>query len=327
MNDVSSEQPQVDEPLILVCGGDNNFAMPLAVMLYSALANLRPDIPVHLYVLDNGIKEESKEEINRVLRQSSLPPRRLDIYYCLADMSAYRDLKTGDWLNVSTYLRLTMPQLLPVSCNRALYIDGDMIVERDLWELWQMPLNDWDILAVRDYGIGYAAAPMGILPYKELNLEPETPYFNAGIMVVSLNKWRNKKIVPAAFDYMVRYQDIISQADQEALNAVVAGNWGEVDLRWNVQIGAVQAFHTIPDSSHKQAMQPVVEALIHEAYVLHYIGGRKPWFAGLTNPTRARFDHYLRRSRWFPSLKQYQRYRMRWLANNLRLIARDLRKK
>ena len=47
----------------IVAGADDRFAMPMAVTLYSALANMEHGRAVSLYIVDGGISIENREQI------------------------------------------------------------------------------------------------------------------------------------------------------------------------------------------------------------------------------------------------------------------------
>ena len=70
-----------------------------------------------------------------------------------------------------------------------------------------------------------------------------------------------------------------SYGDQDGINAVIAGNWGELDPRWNVQlyISIDRTLRLIEDSPHKQRLIRDRWRLIRDAYIWHYVGSRKPW--------------------------------------------------
>ena len=311
-------------PLVIVCGGDDNFAMPTGVMLHSALLNLTPGIPVAIHVMSNGIKLASQAMIQRVVTQSGLPERNVSLSFLSVDTGVFEGFKTGPrHLNVSAYMRLLMPDLLP-DHQRAIYLDADMVVHGNLAELWEQDFAGKDVLAVVDFGIGFASAPAGIHDYNKLGIDADTPYFNSGVMVVNLEQWRQTGLTARALAYIRDHQDVIQHADQEALNAAIGKNWGPLAPQWNVQVGAVQAFHTFAESPHKSALKPVIDHLCDEAKIMHYIGGRKPWNAGMTNPTRRHFDFYLWKSRWFPTALAYTIYRIGWLRRNLVMIYGDL---
>lgn len=59
-------------PLTLACGGDNRYAIGVAVTLYSALVNLGPAVDaVHLVILDGGIGPENRQRLERVLQKGA----------------------------------------------------------------------------------------------------------------------------------------------------------------------------------------------------------------------------------------------------------------
>ncbi len=320
--------PDANSPLVLVCGGDDNFAMPMTVMLFSLLSHLQEGLAVHLSILDNGLKEGSKQNLERVLRQPSLPLRQLFIEYHSPDTEDLSDLATKEWLGVNTYLRLTIPQCLPDDCKKVLYMDGDIVVEKDIAPLWRNEVKNHYVLAAQDFGAGYVASPYG-LPgtYEKIGLASDTPLFNAGVMIINLERWRQENTVDKVLNYTNVYKKHIQYADQDGLNAVIGGQWGQIDMRWNVQVGAVQAFETLPESPHKEKMRPEAKTLINSAYMLHFTGGRKPWNAMLTNPVRKRFDIYLKRSRWFETPREYNQWRFKWLKKSIKLVLNDVKKK
>uniref|UniRef100_A0ACD5GRF6 Uncharacterized protein n=1 Tax=Desertifilum tharense IPPAS B-1220 TaxID=1781255 RepID=A0ACD5GRF6_9CYAN len=69
------------EPLVLVCAADNEFAMPLAAMLASVMANLQTVDGVALFIVNGGIRDRNRRKIqqsldlNRVTITWLEPPR------------------------------------------------------------------------------------------------------------------------------------------------------------------------------------------------------------------------------------------------------------
>lgn len=60
-------------PIVVVCGADDRFAMPLAVTLYSALSNYRGSLPIKVFIVDGGIRGAHHLRIDRVLGSSARP--------------------------------------------------------------------------------------------------------------------------------------------------------------------------------------------------------------------------------------------------------------
>jgi lipopolysaccharide biosynthesis glycosyltransferase len=59
------------ENVVIVCGADDKFAMPLAVTMFSALINLGPSVIPDLFIIDGGIKPQNKRRIEQVLANST----------------------------------------------------------------------------------------------------------------------------------------------------------------------------------------------------------------------------------------------------------------
>lgn len=78
--------PQL-QPIVMVCAADNNYAMPLAVTVRSALANLRSDRQIVLFILDGGISNTKKSKIIR-----SLDSKQLKISWIQLDHALFANL-------------------------------------------------------------------------------------------------------------------------------------------------------------------------------------------------------------------------------------------
>ncbi|MGH1394856.1 MAG: hypothetical protein ACRAVC_12635 [Trichormus sp.] len=55
--------PQL-QPIVLVCAADNNYVMPLAVTVRSALANLRSDRQIVLSKKGRGQRAEGRRDLS-----------------------------------------------------------------------------------------------------------------------------------------------------------------------------------------------------------------------------------------------------------------------
>jgi lipopolysaccharide biosynthesis glycosyltransferase len=313
----------MESPLTLALCANDKYAMPLAVTLYSALANLPSGTPVTIYVVENGITPSNKDKIAKVLARTATVPI---IHYLSPEAETFANLSTGTY-SVEAMFRLALPTLLPPGVERIIFLDCDLIIERSLLPLWGMSVSGTAALACRDYGLGFASSPIGPAScYRELGLVDDMPCLNSGLMVINVDFWRNHDVPGQVIDYTRRFAGRVLFADQDGINAVLAGDWRSLDPLWNVQISAVRAFDTWPASAHKEGMRPLIDSLIPNAHVLHYTGGRKPWDSGLFNPARGRFEHYLKASGWF-SAPEYMEYRRRWLMSSLQNICRDISRK
>jgi len=83
-----------------------------------------------------------------------------------------------------------------------------------------------------------------------------------------------------------RNRNAICFWDQEGLNAVLAGQWGELDPRWN-QISSVSggSFFPVEDLD-----QMVYQQVVIDPWIVHFAGTLKPWLYHNHNPARALYS-------------------------------------
>jgi lipopolysaccharide biosynthesis glycosyltransferase len=82
--------------------------------------------------------------------------------------------------------------------------------------------------------------------------------------------------------------------DQYALNVVLSGRWGQLDLRWNQ--GA--RIFSYPSWSLSPFDRKTFEQLRDDPYIIHFTTADKPWLVSCLHPSRKLFFEYLDRTAW-----------------------------
>jgi len=189
-----------------------------------------------------------------------------------------------------TYARLFIGELLPTSVGKAIYLDCDTVVNEDIADLLDTDMQGKSLRAVRDYSTTTVSATWGIRNYRELGIPSDAPYFNAGVLVIDLERWRSRGTTDALLDYVKTHESVIQMADQEALNAVLYDDWAALDYRWNWQIpwrdyrlGRVPP-PWIPDRRRQS--------------IVHFTTSEKPWLPGCDYEEKKYFFEYLDRTEW-----------------------------
>lgn len=279
--------------IILVCASDNNYAMPLAVTVRSTLANLKSGCNIVLYILDGGISPSNKAKITK-----SLNPAQIKIHWVTQDNSRFENLKLPQRVTVATYYRLLITEFLPQEFTKAIYLDSDMVVTGDLEELWNIDIENYHALAVQDDVVLNISMSLGLRNYQEVGIDPNGKYFNAGLLVINLEKWRSEKIGERVFEYMKENNDY-ARDDQDGLNAVLAGKWKELHPKWN-QMPSVHKSSFRENSPFSEA---VYNELLNEPCIIHFTLTPKPWRGHLRggecmHPKKDLFFYYLDMTAW-----------------------------
>jgi lipopolysaccharide biosynthesis glycosyltransferase len=211
-------------------------------------------------------------------------------------MDLFDQIPVGGWYTRATLMRLLAPSELPDWADRALLIDSDVVVVDDLSHLMQAGRDGRLLTAVENFSGPTVATSLPRL-YAELGLDPETPYFNAGIMALNLRRWRTERVTERVIAFLNRYGDRVDFLEQDALNAVVAGDYEALLPRWNVQLLTLSHFGR--QAASREERRRLQDRLLLEAGILHFAGPRKPWHWRYGGPRADAFYGAVRRSGWF----------------------------
>ena len=214
---------------------------------------------------------------------------RVELTWIGVGQDDLRGMHYPAWLTSATLVRLRIPDLLP-EVDRTIYLDSDIVVVRPLTELWKTDLGLNLLGAVRDSSFPWAAGPLGT-HWRDLGLEPDTPYFNAGVLLIPLSRWRDEGVASAAVE-LVRTKKL-AYGDQDALNAAVKGQWLELSRCWNVQTWDWSGRGTV-----WAIMRSEVESALADPAIVHYTSPGRPWWPGSPHPKADLWFEHLDRTPW-----------------------------
>lgn len=277
------------ETIVIVCAADDGYAMPLAVVIRSVLENLRSDRFCTFFIIDGGISKKNKEKILQVSHSKQCTIKWLQRPDAILD-----NMKVSGHIKVATYYKILIPVLLPEDYCKAIYLDSDLIVQGDLGKLWDIDIENNYLLAVPDSGIPYVSSHYGLKNYKELGISSHCKYFNAGVLVLNLEKMRTESISMQVIQYLEDYKEYIRWHDQDGLNAVLAGKWSELEPRWN-QLPSLYRNSSWEDSPFSQ--EEFTNAL-KDPYIIHFASSHKPWNSTLYHPANDLFFYYVDMTPW-----------------------------
>ncbi|KAL5726031.1 putative galacturonosyltransferase-like 3 [Ranunculus cassubicifolius] len=137
------------------------------------------------------------------------------------------------------YARIYLPDLLPRTVSRVIYFDSDIIVVDDIGKLWEIQLGD-HILGAPEYCHAnfthYFTEKFWSNTIFSGSFKDRKPcYFNTGVMVIDVAKWRKGKFTEKLEGWMKlqkRYR-IYELGSLPPFLLVFAGNVKGVEHRWN----------------------------------------------------------------------------------------------
>ena len=281
---------QTLEPLTIVCAADDGYAMPLAVVIHSTLKHLNPKLKANFFIIDGGIKEKNKRKILKFL-----DPKRCQIHWLSPPDSLLEQAKLSGHIKVAAYYRLLIPELLPNHLTKAIYLDSDLIVNANLGLLWDVDLGENDLLAVQILTLLNVSSPNMSINYQKLGIPSDSKYFNSGVLVFNLQRWRDRNITAEMLAYLKNNREYIIWHDQDVLNGVLVGRWGELDPRWN-QTQGIYNYNSWEESPFSET---VYNNILKDPYIIHFASRSKPWNDNQNNhPQRSLFFQYLDMTAW-----------------------------
>ncbi|MEM2538329.1 MAG: glycosyltransferase family 8 protein [Candidatus Methanomethylicia archaeon] len=210
------------------------------------------------------------------------------------DSKVLENFKITHHISKATYFRLLLSEILPNDVDSVMFLDSDIVVvgsldyileldflrEDNIYMTYHDGSNDTSHLTNYEYYIyavdhGYSNNDLARL--KKLGFKGHK-YFNAGIMYINLKKWRDDNIAEVLMDNAQKYNEHLVWWDQDVLNLVFDGKWGELDYSFN-------AF----------GLEEKNERQNYKNYkIIHYTGSSKPWHFRNNHPYKHLYWKYLR---------------------------------
>ena len=267
---------------------DNNYAPFVAVTIASICSHTGSYI--HFYILDSGIDIQNENKIKslkNVFHNFSIEFLKIDI------KKAFDNFQVPPNLNLSTYSRLLIPSLKK-ELNKVLYIDTDVVVLKDISNLYNTDLENYTLGAVWDKSrVLYNTDTKDLM-----DLSDNYKYFNAGVLVIDIEKWNKTDVTSELFKIAKQYESKIKHADETLLNKYFDNNYKVIDIKYNY------------------LDYDVVNSPNSEIIIRHFATPMKPWnsnFSMLNNKIKKLknfedFWHYAKMTPFYDELiENYQK--------------------
>ncbi len=267
----------------VVLSSDNNYAPYLGVCLKSIIDNTSAKNNYHIYVLSSEIDDDYQSRIKEMEKEN--------ISICFLDMkpvlkgldhSLFFCPRTGNnFYSPETYYRLFLPNILK-NYNKILYLDCDMIILRDVADLFNIDIGDNFIGATHDLSFlvserSYSQWSRDFNHYvkNSLLLENLDNYFQAGVMIWNLDKCRKHNLTQKFLEALQRIETP-KYVDQDVMNSALSGKgifWVEQrwNVAWDIEFWYPGFDNLIPDKYAdygKNLLNP---------WIIHYTSSIKPW--------------------------------------------------
>ncbi|MBJ7540057.1 glycosyltransferase family 8 protein [Marinomonas transparens] len=270
---------------IVLCS-DENYAPYSATVMVSSLVNTAAPEDFIFYLLTPGLTDGSKDKLQTAVESYGA---QLEIISIEVSNFISLNIDLGRF-GIGALLRLYMHRYLPEITKKVIYLDCDLLVLGDLAELWGKNLNGLTLGAITDL-----CSP-SVFKGRQKN------YFNSGVLLIDLIKWKNDEIGEKALTYLDKNLEKSKYPDQDALNSVLKGECLPIDLSWNFQPTSYAAYEKNYDYLENRRYE--LYTSIQKPNIVHFIGSVKPWSPDCVHPLQKLFIKFSEETPWPISIKK-----------------------
>ena len=251
-------------------GIDKNFGKFAGITITSlAHNNIGHELVVHI-IYD----ELLPEDLEKLLQTEALYRNLTLRFYQIKSTEGMTFVVPPGHITQAMYYRYLFADMLPETVTRLIYMDADIICKGDILPLWQLDLQGKVLAAARDYGENRSCDRIGLKNGR---------YFNSGVLLMDLTKWRQQKLTQKLFQWLEQVGGTkILWGDQDALNGVIDGEFVELPKIFNCIV--------INNTTLNEDLQAVI---------VHYIDYVKPWHSYYVDSNaKELYWQYVKKSLW-----------------------------
>lgn len=257
---------------------DDNYVQHLGVMITSLYENSEYSALIKIHVIYGQLTPNNVQHLQNIVHKN-----KGSIEFLPIEAVQFKHLSVRNNMSHAAYYKILIPELLGHRLEKAIYLDCDLIVKHDIFELWKLDISNALIAAVKQ-------------PFNN-NLEKfkfvgSDHTFNSGVMVLNLKKCKEQELTRKALDFAKENSSKISLHDQTVLNVVTEGDWLELSPRWNQLTSFIYASFSQLGWSFEEWTN-----IYKNPYIIHY-SSTKPWYFLNDHPYKSEYYHFLEKTPW-----------------------------
>lgn len=252
--------------IVYIC--DPQYVLPTTVSIQSLLSSKHSESFYHVYVIGKGLSEDDVQYFEGYTTTNfNVSVISFDDLKQLIPLNA----SIGSFDSVSfEFLKVYLPLVLKRE-KKVLYLEGDVIVQKDLSLLYATELEENMLAAVRDSST--------LSSTTKLTRQVKC-YFSCGVMLLNLEKMREWNLSSE----LIKARSSIgnkSVQEQQVLNVMFKDRCLPLELKYNVDV--VKLKETESRWSYEKlnqvykTMYDSVEEIVQDAVIVRFSSNKKPW--------------------------------------------------
>ena len=261
-------------PINISLSIDESYMYPSLVVMTMCLENNDKNnhIIIFYLLLPYNFKDKNLEIFESLKLSYDV---RINYYYIINYFDCLKKWK-GSYAN---YYKLFIPILFPY-IERMIHLDGDTMVFKDLWEMFNLPFDD-------NYCLGQITGKCALCIFKEKNLKKNP--INVGVMLFNIKKLRedNKDFELLHYLFLKKY------LEQEIICYVFQSKVGYLPFKYGIYFmgGGIKAYTSYVKKNMiiRVNLTEIAEAL-KDPTIIHVFCVPKHWIKGTKAPFGKRHE-------------------------------------
>ena len=217
---------------------------------------------------------------------------------CIIELSNVKDyidfdFDTSSWNDI-VLARLFFDRLLPNDVDKIIYLDGDTMVRGSLHDLWSIDLSN--------YVIGAAVEPTANSERKKaISLELTKPYYNAGVLLINMEKWKEMNAGKIVLNFYKEHQGRLFANDQCAINGALKDYILQIPISYNF----CNSYRFYNYKALVKMMKPTkfiskedYQVQCNNPIIIHFLGEERPWRVGNKHTYTNEYMFYWNKTPW-----------------------------
>ena len=294
---------------------DNNYAYIAGISILSLMDNNKDADNITIYIVEDRVDNDNISKLKEIVSEYG----REIVFIPKPDLRPYLGDKIElHWWIENVFSRVFLQEVFKdyPDIDRILYIDCDTLVLGSLDDLWNIELGDF-------VGAGVCEA-MGNLHKKAIGLDEDDNYYNAGMFLIDMIKWKSLDIDRKASEFVRRKKGQLEYADESVLNGILSKKIIRLSPKYNLTSLTVyftedelkryrKSFFTYPESQRQEALSD--PRIVH--FTSTYLDNR-PWVTDCHHPFSKKWNEYKEKSPWCEhSVSRDNRSLKKKIARNL----------
>ncbi len=272
----------MNKTIPIIFAVNNSYVKQLATVIVSILLNTGKDTCIQFSILTKDITVENQNKLSELIKFNS------NVTFNFINMKSYTESfnleeylsKRLDYnyITIETYYRFFIPEIFP-DYNKVIYLDSDLILNDDIQKLFNEDIQSYYAGVVHDVFFENLLRSRKMIgqniQIEEYYLKKlkctDYNYFNAGVLLMNLEKIRKDNVVKKLWDFVIHESPLCYQ-DQDALNSVLNKNVKYLPYEWNV----------LKEQNHykknkNKALRKTLNKVYNNSSIFHFVGNDKPW--------------------------------------------------